>query len=112
MGVVYMMLPVSPTGHATRMTLAASCRQLPHPRCAPPRPKMPVILPCIFVAALWSAFCIDRADAGEKQAKKRDYYEVLGIKKTADAGEVKRAYRKLALKWHPDKNPDNREEAE
>ena len=45
-------------------------------------------------------------------ANKRDYYEVLGVSKTATEDELKKAYRKLAKKYHPDANPDNKEEAE
>lgn len=43
---------------------------------------------------------------------KRDYYEVLGVDKNADAQAIKKAYRKLAMQYHPDRNPDNKEAEE
>ena len=43
---------------------------------------------------------------------RRDYYEILGVTREATADEIKRSYRKLALKYHPDRNPDDSESEE
>ena len=44
--------------------------------------------------------------------EKRDYYETLGLERNAGADQIKSAYRKAAMKWHPDRNPDKKHEAE
>ena len=39
----------------------------------------------------------------------KDFYDILGVQKSANENEIKRAYRKIAMKYHPDRNPDNKE---
>ena len=58
---------------------------------------------------------IASAQSGASNRKRKDYYSVLGIEKTASDDQIKKAYRKQALKWHPDKNsetPEQKMEAE
>lgn len=55
---------------------------------------------------------IREGEVALKQSKEKNYYKILGIQRNASQKEIKKAYRELALKWHPDKNADNLEEAE
>jgi DnaJ homolog subfamily C member 7 len=52
---------------------------------------------------------IKNAQLEAKKAKRKDYYKILGVEKTATDDEIKKAYKKLALKHHPDKNNSSEE---
>lgn len=47
---------------------------------------------------------LQKAEAALKQSKQKDYYKILGIKRDAAVSDIKKAYRQLALIWHPDKH--------
>ena len=59
---------------------------------------------------------IETAKLELKKSKRKNYYKILGIEKTADEAEIKKAYRRKAVEWHPDKHntktPDEVREAE
>lgn len=52
---------------------------------------------------------IQEAQMESKKAKRKDYYQILEVPKNATDDEIRKAYRKLALKWHPDKNNSSEE---
>lgn len=53
---------------------------------------------------------LEEAKKEESKAKKRDYYEILGVSKNADENEIRKSYKKLALKYHPDRNNESEED--
>ena len=55
---------------------------------------------------------IRNAELELKKSKRKDYYKILGVDKDANETDIKKAYRRMAIKYHPDKNPDNPEAAE
>lgn len=55
---------------------------------------------------------IRNAELELKKSKRKDYYKILGVDKDADENQIKKAYRKLAIIHHPDKNPDDPDAAE
>jgi len=72
-----------------------------------------VFLLALLLALLQPAYAPRRPTrATPAKAGSSNFYKILGVPRSADTKQLKKAYRKLALKWHPDKNPTNQEEAE
>jgi preprotein translocase subunit Sec63 len=74
---------------------------------------------CLLISLLVVSSHAQRARANRRPQRPAaapagaDYYKILGVKRSASDREIKKAFRKLSLKWHPDKNePDMKEEAE
>jgi curved DNA-binding protein CbpA len=55
---------------------------------------------------------VEEAQTALKQSKEKNYYKILGVPRNADLKTIKKEYKRLALQWHPDKNADNKEQAE
>jgi len=51
---------------------------------------------------------LQRVDRLQKMAKRKDYYKILGVERDTPKGQIRKAYRKKALEWHPDKHPDEK----
>lgn len=74
--------------------------------------RSPLLLLLVLLVLAQPAFAPRRPTRATPAKGGSDYYKRLGVPRSADAKNIKKAYRKLALQWHPDKNPDNQEEAE
>jgi energy-coupling factor transporter ATP-binding protein EcfA2 len=63
-----------------------------------------------FDENIWRETC-DRADSAKKERERRDLYDVLGVSRDATPEQLKKTFIKLVKKWHPDRNPDNKDES-